>query len=233
LSPDTCSTAILLFSRTAAEESVSKPLVRRAKKLNRILSARLIRQTHRLATDSGLPVFFISEKQQQGGTFGERFAHAFQQVFDQGYARVIGIGNDCPALRAKDLNVAADQLNAHSMVIGPAKDGGVYLIGLQKDHFDAVSFAAIRWQTASVLEDLAQWQHDDFASLDTKFDLDSEDDLRCALQCRVFSQRLSAWILAVLNFCYKSFFPSGEVLSDTFSPGSSTSRGPPSLTFSF
>ncbi len=233
MSPNACDTAILLFSRSAAEESVAKPLLAHAKKMNRALSADLIRHVRRLSRHSGLPVFFISEQQQQGVTFGERFSNAFRQVFDKGFSKVIAIGNDCPGLCTKDLCDTAEKLCRHTMVVGPATDGGAYLIGLHKDTFDAESFSAIRWQTTSVFEDLIQWHTGDFTCLDIKSDLDSETDLKQALLHHIFSLRLGARILALLQSFSARVFPANAAFYYLFSPDCPSSRGPPGLSFHF
>ena len=226
--PTACDTAILLFSRSAVEEAVAKPLLSHDKKRNLSLTTTLIRQVRRLSRQSGFPVFFISEHRQQGDTFGERFAHAFQQVFDKGFSNIVCIGNDCPALEITDLYVAAEKLQTHALVIGPATDGGAYLIGLQKAVFNADSFSALRWQTAFIFDDLIQWNSgSDFCCLDTKSDLDSGADLRAALRNRVFSLSISARISALLQSFAAQCYSTPPGLLSLVSTNGFTSRGPP------
>lgn len=67
---------------------------------------------------------------QEGNTLGERMANAFRMAFDKGYSRVTIIGSDCYALKKKHLEEAFDQLEINDVVVGPAKDGGYYLLGL-------------------------------------------------------------------------------------------------------
>jgi rSAM/selenodomain-associated transferase 1 len=67
---------------------------------------------------------------QQGNTLGERMQNAFEQAFDKGYSRVTIIGSDCYELKKKHLVEAFDQLEINDIVVGPAKDGGYYLLGL-------------------------------------------------------------------------------------------------------
>jgi len=67
---------------------------------------------------------------QQGNTLGERMKNAFQLAFDKGYSRVTIIGSDCYDLKKKHLDEAFDQLEINDIVVGPAKDGGYYLLGL-------------------------------------------------------------------------------------------------------
>ncbi|MBK8191721.1 MAG: DUF2064 domain-containing protein [Lewinellaceae bacterium] len=180
--PTRSDTAILLFSRSAAAEYVEKPLVDAAEGIKRAVSAQMIRQTRRVARRSGLPVYFVSEKQQRGDTFGERFAHAFELLFGQGLERVIAIGNDCPALRPDDLVEAANSLDAAGLVFGPAVDGGAYLIGMRREAYDREAFLHIDWQTPAVLQELEDYAAGDYLYLGEKSDVDSPADLLRALR---------------------------------------------------
>ncbi len=67
---------------------------------------------------------------QTGNSLGERMLNAFQYGFDKGYSRVTIIGSDCHQLTPKHLDEAFDQLEINDVVIGPATDGGYYLLGL-------------------------------------------------------------------------------------------------------
>ena len=92
---------------------------------------------------------FIYEPQPDGD-LGERMAIAFQKSFECGYEKVIIIGTDCPTLKHKILREALEKLNQKELVLGPAEDGGYYLIGLR--HFIPQLFENISWGTSSVLE---------------------------------------------------------------------------------
>lgn len=233
MSANTLDTAILLFSRSAAGESVAKPWVPNANKLNRTLNADLIKHTRQLAQHSGLPVILISEQQQKGNSFGERFSNALEQVFDKGYSKVIAIGNDCPGLLERDLRLAAKSLDWRSMVIGPAKDGGAYLIGLRRDAFDAKSFTEIPWQTQRVFQELIEWCSGDCALLDVKSDLDSSIDLRHALHITGLPVHLRRKIIAILNCTFTQIFPSVEEHPKVVSIDNNVPRGPPLFHFHF
>ena len=87
--------------------------------------------------------------QPAAGTLGERMAHAFAQAFAAGAGRVVIIGTDCPGLTAGLLRQAFAQLAAHDLVVGPAADGGYYLLGINKLHTSL--FTDKQWSTASVL----------------------------------------------------------------------------------
>ncbi|MCP4460788.1 MAG: glycosyltransferase [Cytophagales bacterium] len=67
---------------------------------------------------------------QSGNSLGGKMQNAFQHAFDRGYSRVTIIGSDCHELEPKHLEEAFDQLEINDVVVGPAKDGGYYLLGL-------------------------------------------------------------------------------------------------------
>ncbi|HTE23839.1 TIGR04282 family arsenosugar biosynthesis glycosyltransferase [Flavitalea sp.] len=91
-----------------------------------------------------------SKKLQSGAGLGEKMKNAFSDLFTQGYSRVLIIGTDCPELSPAIITAAFDSLNNHDIVIGPARDGGYYLLGMKKLYpglFDNIS-----WSTDQVLQ---------------------------------------------------------------------------------
>ena len=145
------STAILLFTRTAQEEAVAKSWSGRAR--NRQIAKLLIRNSKKVLQASGMP--YIIHEHQQGNSFGEKLAFAFQKTFDQGYEQVICVGNDCPDLHEGSLQKAAKKLsNGQEWVLGPSEDGGVYLIGMNKNCFEQLNFEAISWHSKRVFSEL-------------------------------------------------------------------------------
>jgi len=92
---------------------------------------------------------------QGGGDIGERMQQAFEDAFKSGAATVVIIGTDIPDLTAVDITKAFATLKQKKMVLGPAKDGGYYLIGLQKNAFSPAIgdlFAGIKWGEHDVLK---------------------------------------------------------------------------------
>lgn len=87
---------------------------------------------------------------QSGTDLGERMKNAFAHLFATGYSSVAVIGTDCPYLTGRELNSAFMALSQVDMVIGPAKDGGYYLLGMSK--FIPEIFTNIPWSTSQVLE---------------------------------------------------------------------------------
>jgi rSAM/selenodomain-associated transferase 1 len=84
-------------------------------------------------------------------SLGARMGHAFGQAFAAGGTRIAIIGTDCPGLTSKLLQAAFAALAAHDVVVGPAADGGYYLLGLRE--MQPVLFANKNWSTATVLPD--------------------------------------------------------------------------------
>jgi hypothetical protein len=91
-------------------------------------------------------------KIQRGVDLGERMSSAFREVFAGGVERAVLIGSDIPQINSKLLEGYFTALRAFPMVIGPAVDGGYYLIGFQRKHFDPSFFRGIEWSTERVLE---------------------------------------------------------------------------------
>jgi rSAM/selenodomain-associated transferase 1 len=87
---------------------------------------------------------------QQGNDLGERMQHAFSLVFGLGYKRVCIIGSDCLELSADIVKEGYSLLQDNNFVIGPAKDGGYYLLGMR--HRLKPVFDAINWSTSNVFQ---------------------------------------------------------------------------------
>ena len=87
---------------------------------------------------------------QAGKDLGERMKNAFIDIFSQGYSEVLLIGSDLPDLPGRILEEAFEGLKNNEAVVGPAFDGGYYLIGFRKDTFLAGIFQGIHWGTDTV-----------------------------------------------------------------------------------
>ncbi len=88
---------------------------------------------------------------QTGMDLGERMDNAFKAGFDQGCDRIVLVGSDCPGLTVDILEEAFQALDHHPVVLGPASDGGYYLIGLKQRL--SIVFQDISWGTEKVLEE--------------------------------------------------------------------------------
>lgn len=116
------------------------------------------------------------KKLQVGKTLGERMANAFMNGFKVGYERIIIIGSDMYDLSQKDLEAAFDALEQHDFVIGPATDGGYYLLGMKK--FKPELFQNKDWGKETVFQStLADLIDDDIYLLPEKNDVDIYEDI--------------------------------------------------------
>ena len=86
---------------------------------------------------------------QTGADLGDRMATAMRVAFAEESQRVVIIGTDCPALTPALLSQAFQTLKQTDLVLGPAVDGGYYLIGIRQ--FDPAIVAGIAWSTDLVL----------------------------------------------------------------------------------
>jgi rSAM/selenodomain-associated transferase 1 len=89
---------------------------------------------------------------QAGDNLGERLRNAFDNAFEEGFSNVVAIGSDSPDLPAHYLIESFEALAVHDAVIGPANDGGYYLIGFSKEKFTPEAFDNISWSTDGVFE---------------------------------------------------------------------------------
>jgi rSAM/selenodomain-associated transferase 1 len=108
------------------------------------------------APSSTLVFFKIMEERQavrlidqEGDKLGERMSRTFETMFQRGYRHVIIVGTDVPSLPLDYYKQALAELDTHDMVLGPALDGGYYLIGLNKPA--PAIFENIPWSTDQVL----------------------------------------------------------------------------------
>lgn len=115
-----------------------------------VLFQTLTQDTLQKAKKTGLPYFHISEKEQTGNSFGERFTNAIQTVFEEGFDNIISIGNDTPQLKTAHLLKTKAALEAGESVLGPSLDGGFYLMGIHKSNFDKEIFKRLPWQRFSL-----------------------------------------------------------------------------------
>lgn len=117
---------------------------------------------------------------QEGETLDERLYCACLAMHRAGYERVVVIGSDAPHLPGSMVADAFSHLADAAVVLGPAEDGGYYLIGLRLQPEPPDLFRGIQMSTATVLrETLARAERLGLtiALLPTLFDVDTRDDL--------------------------------------------------------
>jgi uncharacterized protein len=115
---------------------------------------------------------------QRGADLGGRLLSAFVWTQAQGYAYTIVIGSDSPQIGHEIIAQAREALDEVDVVLGPADDGGYYLIGMRQPH-DV--FSGIPMSTSVVAEmtlDLAARQGLTVRLLETLFDIDEQADLQ-------------------------------------------------------
>jgi rSAM/selenodomain-associated transferase 1 len=96
---------------------------------------------------------------QSDGDLGERLKHAMRGAFRRGADAVLFLGGDCPDVTQDVILAACSLLTKCDVVIGPAQDGGYYLLGLKSDHprvFEEINWSTDRvfTQTTSRLQEL-------------------------------------------------------------------------------
>ena len=87
---------------------------------------------------------------QSEGSLGDRMKIAFQQA-QKTYESALIIGSDCPAISTTLLQEALDALHSFDLVIGPANDGGYYLLGMRSESAYLKLFDEVDWSTDRVL----------------------------------------------------------------------------------
>lgn len=120
----------------------------------------------------------IYDKKLQIGTdLGVRMANAFQSGFESGYEKIIIIGSDMYDLSKADLENAFEQLDKTDFVIGPAEDGGYYLLGMK--FFKADLFKNKNWGTETVLKNTRQnLEEENIHLLEVRNDVDFYEDIK-------------------------------------------------------
>ncbi len=128
---------------------------------------------------------------QGDGDLGCRLTRGIKDSFLQGYNKVIVIGSDCPSITVADLKRSLDLLDDYDCVLGPAFDGGYYLIGLRVFHLSL--FSDITWSSPLVLQQTIEKLKQlnlTWAELRPLGDIDRPEDLVLWLQYRLKTQDL-------------------------------------------
>lgn len=90
----------------------------------------------------------VTYRPQAGASLGDRLTNAFGSEFADGARRVVIIGSDCPGVDRRVIQEAFTVLGERDVALGPALDGGYYLIGLAAPQ--PALFRGISWSTAAV-----------------------------------------------------------------------------------
>lgn len=117
------------------------------------------------------------KKLQQGSDLGARMANAFQDGFENEFQKIIVIGSDMLDLSQEDLENAFKALENNDYVVGPAEDGGYYLLGMKK--YKSQLFENKDWGTETVLKNtLYDLNNEKVALLEERNDVDYYEDIK-------------------------------------------------------
>jgi len=123
-----------------------------------------------------LPRYYLAH--QEEGNLGKKMEAAFTEVFNYGYKEVLIIGSDCYELDHEIIEEGFRALSKHDLVIGPAKDGGYYLLGMKKHN--SFLFKNKPWSTSSIFKltsEEANLHGLSIFTLPTLCDVDTLEDL--------------------------------------------------------
>lgn len=187
--------------------------------------------TKKIAVQSGLETFWIFDHEQEGKSFGVRYAKAFEELFQQGYDQVISIGNDIPGLEIGHILLAEKGFSTADTILGPAEDGGDYLIALSRSRFDQHTFANLPWngdRLHHALKLLYKSNNGDVSQLEYLIDIDDFDSLskfKEHSEPNVFTQFIRQLLRSILAFSKvkQTFF------KEVFASKDNPLRAPPAL----
>lgn len=116
------------------------------------------------------------KKLQSSGDLGTKMANAFKDGFEAGFEKIMIIGSDMYDLSESDIKNAFSELTNADVVIGPAEDGGYYLLGMKT--LEVSLFKDKKWGTETVLQDTLNDLKDKKTTLlDLRNDVDFYEDI--------------------------------------------------------
>ncbi|PRY07393.1 hypothetical protein CLV24_12342 [Pontibacter ummariensis] len=115
---------------------------------------KLVYYSNEVEQDDLWPNEHYQKRVQPAGELGEKMEASFAAAFEEEYASVVIIGSDCLQLTQEIVAQAFEELKTHEVVIGPALDGGYYLLGMNRLHADL--FRNKQWSTEHVFPDTLQ-----------------------------------------------------------------------------
>jgi len=148
-----------------------------SKIINEIDSDQLIFYSDKIQDNDVWTTINCKKQIQTKGDLGQKMLAAFQYGFSLGYQKILIIGSDLYSLRPKHIESAFEQLENYDVVIGPALDGGYYLLGL--NFIIPKIFKQKQWSTSSVLkETLSDLKEFNVNLLEPLNDIDTYEDLK-------------------------------------------------------
>ena len=187
-------TAILIFANSAQKEAERKSF------LSKEAFSKLNAQTLKIVRKSGISYFHFSENQQVGDSFGERFTNAIESILNKGFQNIITIGNDTPHLKTKHLLETQKQLEQKDLILGPSKDGGFYLMGIKKEHFNKEVFLKLPWNKSNLRKAVAKVSRVKKLKIDfleLLNDIDKKQDIKYIINS---FKTIAYWLLKLLLY---------------------------------
>ena len=121
----------------------------------------------------------FEKRLQVQGDLGEKMKAAFREVFEAGFEKAIIIGSDCPEISNVIIDDAFHHLDNYDVVLGPANDGGYYLMGMNTLHDSIFDLKA--WSTDQVISETVSrilQSNLSFSLIQELVDIDTLDDLK-------------------------------------------------------
>ncbi len=155
----------------------------------------------------------ITTNAQSGGDLGTRLDQAMREALKGGAPAALAVGSDAPTLGGTQIRAALSALESNGVVLGPAADGGYYLVGVRADAADAALPAlfdtGIPWGTDTVFsETVTSLASVGLAAsiLETLSDIDRPEDIAIWQQIRAEEQRVRlspeiSVVIPALNEC--------------------------------
>ena len=131
----------------------------------------------------------FQKHQQYGDDLGIRMENAFKKGFEDGYENIVIVGSDLYDLKPEHINDAFKALASHDNVIGPAEDGGYYLLGMKTLHPSV--FKIDNWGTETVYKQtILKLNDNNVYVLETLNDIDYVEDLKPYNYFKSYTQNL-------------------------------------------
>lgn len=115
---------------------------------------------------------------QGAGDLGARLTSVFERCFDAGASAVLAIGADCIDIAPGEIRSCIDSLSASNLVVGPAEDGGYWIVGMRGRHFGI--FENMPWSSPELIGATRRRAGElrlELAEAPTKSDIDTRRDL--------------------------------------------------------
>lgn len=188
----------------------------------------LFKKTLQEIRRSGLD-YIVSDGRKAGYSFEDRIKSVISSIFEKGYQNILVVGDDTPDLSSKQLLFSYHQLQEGKICIGPSLDGGSYLLGFSRNHFQKGILNNLAWQTNHFYKSLVYQlilSGFDFSTLPQLSDIDNHHDLVDFIK-KSLSKLIGIVLDRLLNYIIPSSLRHLQFQNAVLS--ASSNRGPPQL----